>query len=96
MSPMLIAGAVAATIIAGTAVYAWNADRALDRTKKALVTAELQRDQFAKGLTQCRIDIAERNRTLATMTGLPEVRKRLCAIRGAGDPCCTPTGKCEP
>lgn len=84
-------------VIAGLlGVYAWDADRALRREHDRAEAATMQRDQFAKGLVQCREDVAERNRTLAGMASLPEVRKRLCAIRGAGDPCCTPALECKP
>jgi len=89
-------GIAMAVALAGTAAYAWDADRALKREHDRAEAATMQRDQFQKGLTQCREDVAERNRTLNGMTALPEVRKRLCAIRGAGDPCCTPQGECKP
>lgn len=88
--------AVFGVIVALLGAYAWDADRALKREHDRAEAATMQRDQFQKGLVQCREDVAERNRTLGTMTSLPEVRKRLCAIRGAGDPCCTPTGECKP
>lgn len=89
-------GIAAAVAIAGAGIYAWDADKALDRTRKALTTAELQKDQFAKGLTQCRLDIRERNKTLAGMTALPVVRKQLCAVQGPASPCCTPDKECKP
>jgi hypothetical protein len=97
VSPTLIAAAVAATIIAGLGAYAWDADRALRREHDRAEAATMQRDAYAKGLTQCRLDVAERNRTLAGMTALPEVRKRLCAQRGAADACCKPApAECVP
>ena len=83
-------GIAAAAAIAGATLYAIDADRALDREQKARVAAELQRDQFAKGLTQCRTDIAEKNRILLDAAALPLVRKRLCAQRVPTDPCCRP------
>lgn len=87
---------VFAVVSALVGVYAWDADKAFKREHDRAEAATMQRDQFQKGLTQCREDVAERNRKLSGMTALPEVRKRLCAIRGAGDPCCTADQECTP
>lgn len=59
-------------------------------------TITQQRDQLAQAIKDRDAAIADRNRIVAQMTALPEVRKRLCAVRGAGDPCCTKAAKCEP
>lgn len=88
MSPTLIAGAVAATIIGGLAVYAWDADKALIREHDRAEAAVMQRDQFAKGLTQCRTEIREKNVIVNTFLELPEVRLRICVQRAPSDPCC--------
>lgn len=102
MSIQLIAAAVFATVVGLVGAYAWDADRALKREHDLAQAATMQRDAFAKGLTQCRADVAEHNRTLMRFTALPEVRKRLCAQRGIADVCCRPapappaTDECKP
>lgn len=100
MIGLKLAGAVAAAsaaIIAGLVWYAADADSALDREQKKLVTAELQREQFAKGLTQCRTEIAEKNAIVGRFTELPEVRLRLCVQRAPSDGCCKPApAECKP
>jgi len=89
-------GIAAVVAVAAAGAYAWDADKAFQREKRRADTAELQRDAFAKGLNQCRLDIQERNKTLSGMTGLPEVRKRLCAQREPTDGCCTRDQECKP
>lgn len=90
MSPTLIIGAVLLALNAATFVYAWDADRALDREKKGRVTAELAAKGYAAGLTQCRTEIAEKNALVLRFMALPEARLRLCATRPPTDPCCKP------
>lgn len=96
MNPTLIIGAVLLTFNLATGLYAWDADHALKREHDRAQAAEMQRDQLFKAYRELQLAIAERNRRLAQFSALPEVRKRLCAVRGAGDPCCSAQGKCEP
>jgi hypothetical protein len=77
-----------AVALAGATLYAVDADRALARETKKAVAAELRADAFAKGLTQCRTEIAERNKFVNDAMNLPEIRKRLCAQRSPEDACC--------
>lgn len=81
-------GIAAAVIVAGTAAYAWDADRAFKREHDRAEAATMQRDQFQKGLTQCRAEIAEKNAIIHRFQGLPVERLRLCATRPPSDPCC--------
>lgn len=90
MSPALIIGAVAATIIAGLAWYAQDADDAWERETKKALAAELRADSFAKGLTQCRAEIAEKNAIITHFQGLAVDRLRICVTRPPNDPCCRP------
>lgn len=96
MNPALILAGILVAANLATGLYAWDADRALRREHDRAAAATLQRDQFEKGLAQCRLDVAERNRILNGMTMLPVVRKQLCAVQGPQSPCCTPAGTCEP
>lgn len=91
MSPTLIIGAVLSAALASAVWYGLDADAALDRDQKKLVAAELRADQFAKGLTQCRTEIAEKNAIMSRFSSLPEVRLRLCVQRGPTDGCCKPS-----
>ena len=71
-------------------LYGMDADRALDREKKARVTAELAAKGFADGLRQCRTEIAEKNAIIYRVQGLDERRLRICVTRPPSDPCCKP------
>lgn len=88
MIPYALIGLGAA--LAVSVLYGMDADRALDREQKARAVAEASAQAFAQGLTQCRAEIADRNRFVQDAMGLPEVRKRLCAQRGPADACCKP------
>lgn len=81
-------GAGMAVALAGAALYAIDADRALAREQKARAVAEASAKSFAQGLTQCRAEIADRNRFVTDAMALPAVRKRLCAQRAPSDACC--------
>lgn len=97
MNPTLIIGAVLVALNIATGVYAWDADRALRREHDRAEAAVLQRDQFAKGLTQCRTEIAEKNAILLRTSRLPIDRLRLCVQRPADDGCCKPApAECKP
>lgn len=86
MIPYALIGLGAALSV--SVLYGIDADRALDREQKARAVAEASAKSFAAGLSQCRAEIAERNRFVTDAMSLPEVRKRLCAQRAPSDPCC--------
>lgn len=77
-----------ALALGASVLYGLDADRALDREQKARAVAEASAKSFAQGLTQCRAEIADRNRFVTDAMALPEVRKRLCAQRAPTDACC--------
>lgn len=79
-----------AVALAGATLYAVDADRALSRETKKAVAAELRAGAFAKGLTQCRTEIAEKNAIINRFSTLPVDRLRLCVQRGPQDACCQP------
>jgi hypothetical protein len=85
MSYLMIIGFVA---MAGLGTLWQIAEGRLDREQKARAVAEASVKSFAAGLTQCRAEIAERNRFVTDAMALPEVRKRLCAQRAPTDACC--------
>lgn len=86
-----------AVALVGATLYAIDADRALDRDQKKLAESELRADSFAKGLTQCRAEIAEKNAIINRFSTLPVDRLRLCVQRGPQDGCCKPEPtECKP
>lgn len=90
MSYLMIVGFV---VMAGLGALWQIAEGKLDREQKARAVAEASVKSFAAGLTQCRAEIAERNKFVNDAMALPEIRKRLCAQRAPSDACCQPAPK---
>lgn len=68
-----------------------------DHLVRSEALAAAQAKQIAAALKAKDEAIADRNRIWAEVSGLPEVRLRLCAQRGPLSGCCKPEpAKCEP
>ncbi len=96
MSPLLIAGAVAGTIIVGLAGTLWDAERALRRETAKVTTLTRDNAALTETLRREREDARARRESDARVRMLPEERVRLCASRGPASPCCTTAGECKP
>lgn len=87
MSYLIVIGLV---VMAGLGALWQTAEAALEREQKARAVAEASVKGYADSLTQCRAEIAEKNRIITGIQGLDERRLRLCVTRPATDPCCQP------
>jgi len=93
--PYLILIAIIAVLGSGVGGYFKGRSDGKAIAERELIAA--QRDQVAdlnRRLAEAQRDKAQQN---AKFLSLPDVRNRLCAIKGAADGCCQPEpAKCEP
>ena len=52
--------------------------------------------QLAEANTRLVATVREKNEQNAKFLALPDVRNRLCAVKGPQDGCCTETAECKP